>query len=317
MKDISVREYLARITKGELNAAAGGLLDNEYQRRLFALMVDYMPLLAGVDFITGLTGGTLELNDIELNDEAIRPWTSGTEPDADDLSDWTITPHVLTPGKGSIYVNITKDWLRKNIQGESAATLIEGLVARGWAKGIVNLGWNGNTAYTNADAGKQRFYRLTNGWLKLFSLDSAVTKFDTNGSTDLEGVVFPGLIEAAPEDMLMFQGADTPTIYLSAANARTYARLVGARKGTVRSDAAALDGVLDPFAGFPIKGQPHLADDTFVFTRPSNLVAGVWEELTMEREYKPRLHRLEITLDTEYGYGYKKSEHIVWGKNHS
>lgn len=308
----SVREYLARIEKGLLDTNAGGILGTAYQRSFVGDVLDYWQFLKGCRIVNNLNDPNFQLNEMAVNDKAMRKPVVGTEPSSGDLATFTITPHTATVAPGSIYADVSKHWLEQNIEGQSAEDTISKKLAELFGANWLNLLWNGDTAY-DGTADDEAFFQVMDGWLKKFKADSRVHKFDTNGSADYKGVVFPAMIDLLPEKY-RFSELYKPTFLMNVADAGDYLDQIAGR-ATVRGDAALMDGTKEPFKGHPVEAVPFMPQGTVVLTPKKNLVPCIWENMEMYRQYIPRKHAVQFTLDGQYGACYEESPGVVLAYN--
>lgn len=302
----TVREFVTRIEKGLLDTSSGGILSTRQQEKFIGKMVDAWSVLSKVRLINNMDSPNYELNELDIADRQAYKPTAGTEPTSGEILDFTINSRTLTVEELSLAANISKNWLMRNIEKESAEQTINNKLG-------ISLGGNILDLAINGDGTTSGFLAMNKGWLTLADEDSTVNDFDTDGSQDMAGVVFPGLRDALPEKA-RFTETEKPVIVCNIADADTYLDQIKDRK-TARGDQALIDGIAGHYEGHPIVPFPYWPKGHFFMTPLSNLVIGIWEKMALYRQYMPRKHQLEFTLDAQVDPNYELGWMIAYGRN--
>lgn len=305
MKPQTVREFLARMEKAALDTSAGGQLTTGQQRKFLGNMIDAWKVLGRIRMITDLDTPNYELNELDIADRQFYAPVAGTEPSSGELADFTITTRTLTCLPVTLPATINRQFLKRNIEKEDVEKVINAKLGQAFGGNALDLAING-------DGTTSGFLALNKGWLQLALDDSTVNDVDTNASTDLAGVVFPALRDALPEKA-RFSEITKPAIICSITDRDRYLDQISDRT-TPRGDAALIDGIAANFNGFEVVPFPYWPEGHFFMTPLDNLVMSFFVGMELFREYRPRKHQLEFTLDGDFDPNYEKGWMIAYGR---
>ncbi len=240
----------------------------------------------------------------------LRRVAQGSDPEDTQKANMTTGGKKLIAEELDLFETIGFDFLIDNTEGNKVeATIAKGL-AMALANDIVDLSINGDTTDTSAD---KDFLTLNDGIIKLAKGSADTHVFDTNGSTDYKGVVFPGLFGELPD-----KWKNTPdlTIYCSPTALEGYQDQLATRS-TNAGDRAILQGDVDFYKGRKIRAINSWPQGIYMLTPASNIVVGlVKNQMQNYREVKfskrcidytfVTYHDVQIAIDDACVIGYDK-----------
>ncbi len=281
---ISNRTLIAKAAITSADLATGGRLNPEQANKFIDYIVDQSAFLKDIR-TERMNGPTMDLDFIGVANRIIRKGVEATEP--------TETAGIQTSKKqlNSVEVILPADisitFLEDNIEKEGAEDHIARMLAQQFANDLTDLAWNGDTA--SADA----FVQIDDGIIKLAKTSTATHKFDTNGSTDYKGVVFPGMLNMLPNKYKANKAE--LRFYVSPTVAEAYIEQLTTRQ-TAWADELLQTGNLPQYKGITIFPVDFIPDDVIVLTLRKNLATGIQRDFTSERVRQPRKRIIEYTM---------------------
>lgn len=281
---ISNRALIAKAAITSADLATGGKLNPEQANKFIDYMVDQSAFLKDIR-TERMAGPTKDLDFIGVANRIIRKGVEATEP--------TETAGIQTSKKqlNSVEVILPADisltFLEDNIERAGAEDHIAQMLALQFANDLTDLAWNGDTA--SADT----FVQIDDGFIKLAKSSADNHKFDTNGSTDYKGVVFPGMLNMLPNKWKANKAE--LRFYVSPTVAEAYIEQLTTRQ-TAWADELLQTGKLPQYKGITIFPVDYIPDDVITLTLRKNLATGIQREFTSDRERKPRKRVIEYTM---------------------
>lgn len=284
---ISNRMLLAKdaITTDVLTT--GGKLNPEQADKFIDYMMDQSAFLKDIR-TERMNGPTKDLDFIGVASRIVRKGIEATEP--------TETAGIQTSKKqlNSVEVILPADisltFLEDNIEKEGAEDHIARMLAMQFANDLTDLAWNGDTEDTSEYA---NFLTIDDGFIKQAKASATTHKFDTDGSTDYKGDVFPGMLEMLPNKWKANKAE--LRFYVSPTVAEAYIEQLTVRQ-TAWADELLQTGKLPLYKGITIFPVDFIPDDVLVLTLRRNLAVGIQRQFTNERERKPRKRVIEYTM---------------------
>jgi hypothetical protein len=280
------------IAKAAITTAAldtGGRLNPEQANKFIDYMVDQSAFLKDIR-TERMDGPTKDLDFIGVASRIIRKGVEATEP--------TETAGIQTSKKQLNTVeiilpaDISINFLEDNIERAGAEDHIARMLAMQFGNDLTDLAWNGDTATPTTDP-FYPFLSIDDGFIKLAKSSPNTHKFDTNGSTDYKGVVFPGMLNMLPNKWKANKAE--LRFYVSPTVAEAYVEQLTTRQ-TAWADELLQTGKLPQYKGITIFPVDFIPDDVIVLTLRKNLAVGIQREFTSDRERKPRKRVIEYTM---------------------
>ena len=202
----------------------------------------------------------------------------------------------LTPSKrelsvGEVVLTYSPSYMffEDNIEREGGEQTLADEFAIAFFNDVTDLGFNGDEAAVDGDAGIQAFLRLNNGWPKLMKAESTVHKFDLTAAVyaaaDFDDVIFPGVYETLPAKFRAIK--QQFELWVSVDDAEKWLKQLRAR-GTPLGDKVTVDGELPRWNGVKVVPQAFMPNGQVTIQRPKNLAFGVRRGMTMETQQNPR-----------------------------
>lgn len=281
---ISNRTLIAKaaITTAALNT--GGRLNPEQANKFIDYMVDQSAFLKDIR-TERMDGPTKDLDFIGVASRIIRKGVEATEPT--ETAGIQTSKKQLNTVEVILPADISLSFLEDNIERAGAEDHIARMLAMQFANDLTDLSWNGDTA--SADA----FLQIDDGFIKLAKASANTHKFDTNGSTDYKGVVFPGMLNMLPNKWKANKAE--LRFYVSPTVAEAYIEQLTTRQ-TAWADELLQTGKLPQYKGITIFPVDFIPDDVIVLTLRKNLATGIQRDFTSERVRQPRKRIIEYTM---------------------
>ncbi|WP_422444363.1 hypothetical protein [Thermoanaerobacterium sp. DL9XJH110] len=286
---ISNRTLIAKAAITSADLATGGKLNPEQADKFIDYIVDQSAFLKDIR-TERMTGPTKDLDFIGVASRIIRKGVEATEP--------TETAGIQTSKKqlNSVEVILPADisigFLEDNIEKAGAEDHIARLLALQFGNDLTDLAWNGDTATPSTDP-FYPFLSIDDGFIKLAKSSPNTHKFDTNGSTDYKGVVFPGMLNMLPNKYKANKAE--LRFYVSPTVAEAYIEQLTTRQ-TAWADELLQTGNLPQYKGITIFPVDFIPDDVIVLTLRKNLATGIQRDFTNDRVRQPRKRIIEYTM---------------------
>ncbi|NSW82534.1 MAG: hypothetical protein HPY90_04535 [Syntrophothermus sp.] len=286
---ISNRALIAKAAITSADLATGGKLNPEQANKLIDYMVDQSAFLKDIR-TERMTGPTKDLDFIGVANRIIRKGVEATEPT--ETAGIQTSKKQLNSTEIILPADISLTFLEDNIEREGAEDHIARMLALQFANDLTDLAWNGDIATPNTDP-FYAFLSIDDGFIKLAKASANTYKFDTNGSTDYKGVVFPGMLNMLPNKWKANKAE--LRFYVSPTVAEAYIEQLTTRQ-TAWADELLQTGKLPQYKGITIFPVDYIPDDVIVLTLRKNLATGIQREFTSDRERKPRKRVIEYTM---------------------
>lgn len=272
----------AAITTDALTS--GGRLTPQQADKFIDYMVDQSAFLKDIR-TERMDGPTKDLDFIGVASRIIRKGVEATEPA--ETAGIQTSKKQLNTVEVILPADISLSFLEDNIEREGAEDHIARLLAMQFANDLTDLAWNGDTADTDP------FVQIDDGFIKLAKASTGTHKFDTNGSTDYKGVVFPGMLNMLPNKWKANKAE--LRFYVSPTVAEAYIEQLTTRQ-TAWADELLQTGNLPQYKGVTIFPVDFMPDDVIVLTLRKNLAIGIQRAFTNERVRQPRKRIIEYTM---------------------
>ncbi len=297
---ISVREYLTRIEKGQINTAIGGLFSDEYQMHFIRLAQKSDPFLSEITIIPQIKGTNYKMTLMGFGRRALRAGVEGVAPAL--LTAPTTAPRVLTPKEVILAFDITDSFLEQNIEGDNVTTVIEQGMATLFMADMLDLAINGDTADASADAA---FLTILDGYLAQMAADAGIHQVAAQATI---GGTLTKMLQALPEE---FKGRrEGLRYYTSHEDAETYQDELRER-GTVLGDQAVTTNLSLVRGGITVRPVSFLPTGTQILTAATNLHIGFGRQMKDEPQRQARKRATEHTVTASADVGYADSNAIV------
>jgi len=297
------------LQKSAITSAAlttGGKLPPQQANRFIDYMMDDSVLLKEITTIR-MTSDTYRLDDIGVSKRIIRKGVEATAP--------TETAGVST-GRRQLQVtevilpfDIGFQFIEDNIEKQGGEDHVARLFAQQFGNDIEDLGINGDVdATTDPDAD---FLTIDNGWIKIAKTDAKTNKYDTAGSTDYKGVVFPAILKAMPDKWKRNRAG---LAFLVSPGVEEEYRLSLATRETALGDQQLTEAATQRFAGIRVLPVPAWPDDVIVLTPVKNLAYGIHErEIRVGKQVQERKRLVEYTTTARVDFEWIQPEAVVIG----
>lgn len=296
-------KFKALITGADF--ADGGLLNAEQATAFIDKVLSEQVTLPMINVMRMVRNGQ-EMDSLDIDPTQIRKHTAGQKGDSASI---TTSKRTINIGRVKIYFDIDMDTLesetilsdKKNVNGKLRAYIMN-RASVAFGNGMNNLAYNGDTESAN------EFLQCSDGWIKYAKAD-AVT-YDTNGSTDLMGVVFPALLKAMPfkykknkKIIKFFVNPDDHDLYID--------QLADRNDNTTDY----VTGRVNPkYKGYEVVADPYIPQGTYFFTPVENLVFGI--DSTGIKQLL-EVHDIAQTVETgilaKIGFQIKEADALVIG----
>lgn len=286
---ISNRALIRKDAITSTTLQAGGRLNPQQANKFIDYMVDQSAFLKDIR-LERMDRPTMDLDFLGVSSRIIRKGVEATEPTQ--LAGIVTSRKQLNTVETILPADISITFLEDNIEKQGADDHIARLLAQQYANDLTDLAWNGDTAVDPADPFYD-FLVIDDGFIKILKTSANTHKFDTNGSTDYKGVVFPGMLNMLPNKWKANKAE--LRFYVSPTVAEEYIEQLAARQ-TAWADELLQTGNLPKYKGITIFPVDFIPDDVQVLTLRKNLAMGIQRDMTNDRERKPRKRVVEYTM---------------------
>lgn len=310
----SDEQLIEMIEKASITTSSGAQLDPQNVQQFVNLMVDQTEVLQHMrvesDIITSRTIDGLEFGDPVLQEAP----EEGSEPAENEKSEPSMPRLKLTPAKGMIAVDISFDWLRKNIAGENQGEeAINAALAKATGRDLVRLIFNGDTSLDSSTK-LNRLLKLRDGLLKQLRADADVNDVVVAADPTFTGAAseFGKCLTAIPDEYRDDRSMLRHYVPMSVLD--DYEDEISERQTTAGDQVILGDQVVARHKRvkiIPVFGMPS---NTIVSGNYSNFVLGFGRNMKMWREIKPRKQQVELTIVSDYDFGYVLGQVAVLGE---
>lgn len=297
MSDAQQLIQFAKGTIGPTAIAVSGQLRPEQAKRLISLVFeDELFKLITTRIMSKLKA---DVQVFDIPSRQLLRVAEGSEPADNQLMNLQEYGCTLDALAVQLFPTITLGFIIDNQDNPNLEKDIETSIVKKFRSELVDLGVNG-TADDNASG----FLSLNKGWIKLATDNVNVPKVDIDVPTDGVKATLQAVLNGM--DSRFRQGA---VFFMSHANADKYAAEVAESYGVPVTDAAARK-----YLGYMIQPVQTWPDTHIMLTQPSNLVVGIAQDVTREREYHSRKRAVEWTFNAYVDYEIAAKQAVVLGK---
>lgn len=301
-------EIIQLVNKSLLQTTTGGIVPAQAAREFVQMMIDETPTFQHMRVEDDIRD-RFTIDGIEFGDYIISEGQEGQSPGEDDIHTPDIPRLTLVPKEVVAAVDISFDWMRKNIREENAEEDINRILSLAMGRDIVSLIFNGDSSLDTSTR-RNRALRVFDGILKQSDEDAdthdVVIPSDPTWTDE-----FGNLLKALPK-----QYRDQRSMLRHFVNVDTlddYENEIGAR------ETAAADAVL--FGESEVRSHRRvriipvydMPDKTTVTAPTGNIAVGFGREMELYREMDTRARKLKLTLVTDVDAGYVFSDALVHG----
>lgn len=305
-------EELDALVKKSLTTSTGGLLSPEQTQEFLDLVVDQTPVLQQMRVETGIVN-RLQIDGIEFGEPMIIAGQEGVAPAGGDVVAPSIPRLDLNPVEVVAAVDISYDWLRKNIRRESAEQDVNKAIAKRFGMDLINLVFNGDTTLAN-DTRQNKALRIRDGILKKAAADVNVHD-DVIASTPKWGGKDGELSQQLAKIPKQYRDDRAALMHVVSVDTLDAFEDEVAERQTVAADGVLFGNnavtqhkrvkLVAPF-GFP--------NNTVLTTLMRNLVIGFGRQMQFYRQEQHRARKLELTIVADIDFGYVFGGAVVLGK---
>lgn len=284
---------ILRKSDAEPTLEEGGALSNEQEKAFFRLTLNAAEIMKpekNVIDVKQFSGNELDLDTIAFASRILSvPANTISKVDA-------VAPRfgrrTLSAVRTMFTVAIPYTLLEDNIEGERIEDTIMEQAAIAWGNDILDLA-------TNGDGETEGFLSIDKGWVQIIKDNASGSHvFDTEGETDFNGVIFPGMLAELPEK---WQADRKKLVFLvSPVDYRTYEDQIKAL-GTPLGDRVIMEGLNLPWKGIAVEIDPYLPTGTLLLTLRKNLVIGVKRGMTIGIDDSRREDTKWMTITSRVG----------------
>lgn len=301
---MKVRDFLEGLQKGTIVTGTGGQLSAEDAAGFVSETVDQSEFMQKMSVRRGIVSGTANMDTIALAARVMRKAVEATAPGATVAP--TISRRVLSTVEVILPYDVSDSFLEENIEGENVQSTLNTLFATGFGNDLLDLSIIGDE-----DSGDD-FIKINDGYLDIAEVDASVHDYDTNGSTDFKGTVFPGMLALMPNKWKANRKA--LAFIVSPATLDDYLDEIATR-ATAAGDAALLDAANARFKGIPVVAHPYMPDAKHILTNPKNLWIAFGRDFTYELQRQSRKRLTEYTITAKIDFEYAISDLMVLGED--
>ncbi len=301
-KAISVREYLANMSKASITTSIGGQLEPDEARKFIHTTIDQTAFLSTISRqeIMAATAN------IEVLGIAARILRAGTENTTFSTSTApTITQRTMTKTLGKIFYRVTDEFLNENIEKENISEVLNDKFAIAAGNDLEDLSVIGD------DDSGDAFIQINDGWLDIMAADGSVNDVDATAmGDDFLNQIFPAAVNAMPNK---YKGNRSELVMVvSTTNHDEYMEQRGSRE-TAQGDSAISTAETLPYRGIPVVGHPYMPDTSGFLTLRRNLFFGFGTLMTRESERQPSigLGATDWYINMEFDFEYAVSDAVV------
>jgi len=300
-------EIIAQIEKSSILTTTGGQQSAQDVDKFVDLAVDQTAPLKKIRVETGIVTSR-NIDAMELGDPAMVAATEETAPDSADVVAPTISRTTLTPVEVLLAYNVSFDFLRKNVEGQSVESTLNSIFAKRFGKDSVIVAFNGDTSLDTSSR-LNKCKRIFDGFITTAKADADVHDVSVSG-TDYLGTLFPNMLDALPKDYK--DDREQLGIFCSADVAEAYARQIGDRV-TALGDSVLTGIGLPRFRGIEVIPVFGMSDTEMILTIKRNLVLGVGQNMFVGLDRYYRKRRVEYTIIASMHADYIVGDALVLG----
>jgi len=305
-------EIQALVQKAAILTTTGGQLSPKQASDFVNLMTDQTTVLQQMRVISDIET-SYDVDGLEFGDPVIRAPGETLTSDGGDPRDPDMPRLRLTPVKFQADVNLSYDFIRKNVSKENAEQEINAAIAKRIGMDIVNLVFNGDTSLAN-DTAQNKALRIIDGLIKQVKADAQVNDFVVGASPTYVGAnsEFGKALSTIPKQyrdnrdaLIHFCSVDTMDDYEDEIADRPTAAADNVLFGTNKISMHKRVKIAAPF-GFP--------DNKILSSVASNFVVGFGRNMKMYRQEQHRKQQVELTIVGDIDCGFVFDRAIAFGE---
>ncbi|MDR1648877.1 MAG: hypothetical protein LBR71_01335 [Synergistaceae bacterium] len=267
----------------------GGYLNPEQSKEFLRMMFDATDFLKDIQTFT-MRAPTKDLDYMKLDSRIIRPGVEGVAPD--EIFEIDTAKQTLTTTEVILPFDITDNVLEDIIEGGNADENIAKMMTDQFGNDLCDLSLNGDTSVTGGVT-DEKFLKIGDGFVKIAKGSADTHKFNTGGSTDYRGDVFPALLAALPNRYK--RRKSELRFYVSPSVSEAYIRQLAIRE-TKLGDESLVTGMAQRFSGIQLFECEFMPDDVLILTSNKNLATGIFRDVKAERERSARERKTKYTV---------------------
>lgn len=312
-KGLLTNEELTQlIQKATIATTTGSQLSAQQAEDFVNLMIDQIAVLQEMRVITDIAT-SYTVDGLEFGDPVVVAGAEATELDAADVTTPDMPRLTLTPTKIIAAIDISYDFLRKNIRRENAEEDLNAALAQRVGMDIVNIVFNGDTSLA-ATSRLNKALRVMDGLVKQAQADSDVNDFVVAASPVYTGAnsEFGKALSAIPKEYRDNRAALRH--FCSVDTLDSYEDEVGARQTAAADSVLFGNQAVNMHKRVKIVTPYGFANNTHLSTIAQNLVVGFGRNMQVFRQEHHRKQVLEITLVADIDTGFVHGGAIALGE---
>lgn len=253
------------IEKGKVIATGqtDGMLNPEQSKKFMQMVFDDSSFLGELRHeMRGSTKGTIEK--LGVGRRMLRKKGEAEAPAEGDLIEPVLSSVPYSTTDIVVGAEISEKFIRENIEKEGFEEIFMGMIAQQVRVDLLDLGFNGDVAYTGSDSA---FLTIMNGFIKGLATGSHILDASTLKGGNFTDDMFTGALKLLPTKY--FNRAN----YKWIANTKTYITWLEylKQKDTTAGDMAILNGQNFNPLGIGWKEAPNFPDGKIILADPKNL----------------------------------------------
>lgn len=292
------QQIMELIEKAAITTSVASVVSTEDANEFIDMAIDQTAVLQMIRTERNIVTGR-KLETIELGEPVTHEDVENTEPVSGEVIAPTFSTKTLTPAKARLDYDITFDTLRENIEGDNINATLNQVFSKRHGKDLVMITFRGDTALAD-DTRTNKALRIFDGINKQADASSDVHKLNTGTSTplidtdDLDGEVFPGLLDLLPED---YKDPDMLAFMVSWTDFYRYLRQIKARSTNLGDQIVNGQWNVN-FEGIPVQPIYGQVSTHRILAPFKNIAAGWGREMEVGRDVYNRAGRIEVTMRT-------------------
>jgi hypothetical protein len=324
------------VTTSVVGNDSGGILNPSQANRFLDFVIDQSVLMQN-SRVVRMRSPQMEIDKVSVGTRLLAKATEAT--DTGSNSAVTFSKVSLSTVKLRLDWALSTESLEDNIEGASLEDHIAQMMARQTANDLDDLFINGNTSSNNT------LLKAVDGFLKLAAASGHVVD---EGGNNISRATYDRVLRNMPtkylqrrNELRFFTGSNMvqDTIFsLQNPNSATAATAGAPSPGSMAGDAAYLQGSmrgnggagstgLSPF-GVPLVEVPLMPETAsgdysgasgnhgyVELTFPNNRIVGMWRDITVYRQFKPKTDTIEYTQFMRVANNIENADSYVLAKN--
>ncbi len=314
MSQYTDEQLIELVQKAGITTASGGQVPAEAVADFVNLMVDQTEPLKHMRIERNIIKERI-IDGLEFGDPVIQEAPAeGSEPAENAKSEPSMPRLTLTPKKAMIAVDISFDWLRKNLEGEQGGEeAVNAAIAKAYGRDLVRLIMNGDTALDGSTK-LNRLLKLRDGLLKIARNDANVNDviIAANPVYSGAGSELSKMLTAIPDeyrdDRSMLRHFVPMSVLDQFEDEVSERQTAGADQVLFGPDAVSRHKRVQIVPMFGMPGNTVLSGNY------SNFVVGFGRDMQMWRKIEPRTQRIEITIVSDFDFGFVFGQVVALGE---